>query len=74
MAGEQLQQFTDQLDTFTKKLEEFAMKHRDEIRKNAQFRRYFQEMCMTVGVDPLACKCQDVKKEIKSRKFIVFRS
>lgn len=56
LAGEQLQQFSDQLDVFTKKLEEFAMKHREEIRRNSQFRRYFQEMCMTVGVDPLACK------------------
>ncbi|KAL3081899.1 hypothetical protein niasHT_037077 [Heterodera trifolii] len=54
LAGEQLQQFTIQLEMFTQKLEEFAMKHRDEIRKNSQFRRYFQEMCVTVGVDPLA--------------------
>ncbi|KAF7638356.1 Vacuolar-sorting protein SNF8 [Meloidogyne graminicola] len=54
LASEQLQHFSQQLDTFTEKLEEFASKHRDEITKNAQFRRYFQEMCTTVGVDPLA--------------------
>jgi ESCRT-II complex subunit VPS22 len=56
LASEQLQHFSVQLDIFTEKLEEFAVKHRDEIRKNSQFRRYFQEMCGTVGVDPLACK------------------
>jgi len=56
LAGEQLKHFSDQLDSFTTKLEEFAHKHREEIRRNAQFRRYFQEMCVTVGVDPLACK------------------
>nr|CAD2168132.1 unnamed protein product [Meloidogyne enterolobii] len=54
LASEQLQHFSQQLDVFTGKLEEFASKHRDEITKNAQFRRYFQEMCTTVGVDPLA--------------------
>lgn len=54
LASGQLQHFSEQLDVFTKKLEEFAMKHRDEIQKNSQFRRYFQEMCVTVGVDPLA--------------------
>ncbi|KAI1723866.1 EAP30/Vps36 family domain-containing protein [Ditylenchus destructor] len=54
LAGDQLEQFSQQLEVFTTKLEEFAAKHRDEIRKNSQFRRHFQEMCTTVGVDPLA--------------------
>ncbi|TKR66882.1 hypothetical protein L596_023112 [Steinernema carpocapsae] len=54
LASEQLQQFSQQLQTFTQKLEEFAYRHRDEIRKNAQFRRQFQDMCANVGVDPLA--------------------
>ena len=56
LASEQISQFSSQLDTFKTKLEEFAMKHKDEIRKNSQFRRHFQEMCATVGVDPLACE------------------
>lgn len=56
LASDQLDQFSKQLDTFTRKLEEFAVKHREEIRKNSQFRRHFQEMCTTVGVDPLACR------------------
>jgi len=54
IASEQLTQFSSQLEMFKTKLEDFAMKHKDEIRKNSQFRRHFQEMCATVGVDPLA--------------------
>uniref|UniRef100_A0AC34QRJ5 Vacuolar-sorting protein SNF8 n=1 Tax=Panagrolaimus sp. JU765 TaxID=591449 RepID=A0AC34QRJ5_9BILA len=54
IASEQLAQFSSQLEMFKTKLEDFAMKHKDEIRKNSQFRRHFQEMCATVGVDPLA--------------------
>ena len=38
------------------RLEQFAHRHRDEIKKNSQFRRHFQEMCASVGVDPLACE------------------
>lgn len=45
-----------QLETFKTHLEEFASKHKQEIRKNSQFRVQFQEMCATIGVDPLACK------------------
>lgn len=45
-----------QLDTFKTNLEEFASKHKQEIRKNPQFRVQFQDMCATIGVDPLACK------------------
>uniref|UniRef100_A0A1I7XGC5 Secreted protein n=1 Tax=Heterorhabditis bacteriophora TaxID=37862 RepID=A0A1I7XGC5_HETBA len=54
MAGEQLMMFSKQLEDFIIRLEQFAHKHRDEIRKNSQFRRHFQEMCASVGVDPLA--------------------
>ncbi|KAG2458631.1 SNF8 protein, partial [Polypterus senegalus] len=43
-----------QLETFKTHLEEFASKHKQEIRKNAQFRVQFQDMCATIGVDPLA--------------------
>ncbi|KAI6202308.1 Vacuolar-sorting protein SNF8 [Aphelenchoides besseyi] len=55
LAKDQLERFAQQLDTFTRRLEEFASKHRDEIRKNSNFRRHFQAMCAAVGVDPLAC-------------------
>ncbi|XP_039769449.1 vacuolar-sorting protein SNF8 isoform X5 [Ornithorhynchus anatinus] len=43
-----------QLDTFKTNLEEFASKHKQEIRKNPRFRVQFQDMCATIGVDPLA--------------------
>jgi ESCRT-II complex subunit VPS22 len=35
-------------------LEEFAAKHKNEIKKNAEFRQHFQQMCARIGVDPLA--------------------
>lgn len=50
----QFEQMTKQLDVFRVNLEEFATKHKNEIRKNAQFRKQFQEMCASIGVDPLA--------------------
>ncbi|PNF15283.1 Vacuolar-sorting protein SNF8 [Cryptotermes secundus] len=50
----QLEQMSKQLEVFRGNLEEFASKHKTEIRKNAQFRRQFQEMCAAIGVDPLA--------------------
>lgn len=49
-----------QLETFKTNLEEFASKHKQEIRKNPQFRVQFQEMCATIGVDPLACEWKDM--------------
>lgn len=50
----QFEQMSKQLEVFRTNLEEFATKHKKEIRKNAQFRRQFQEMCASIGVDPLA--------------------
>lgn len=50
----QLEQMTKQMEVFRENLEDFATKHRNEIKKNAQFRRQFQEMCAAIGVDPLA--------------------
>lgn len=50
----QFEQMTKQMEIFRENLEEFATKHRNEIKKNAQFRRQFQEMCAAIGVDPLA--------------------
>ena len=50
----QIQQMSMQLETFREKLEEFASKHKNDIRKNPQFRNQFQEMCAAIGVDPLA--------------------
>nr|XP_002125395.1 vacuolar-sorting protein SNF8 [Ciona intestinalis] len=50
----QLDQLSGQLETFHSHLEKFAANHKQEIRKNPQFRRQFQQMCATIGVDPLA--------------------
>lgn len=50
----QLEQMTLQMEKFREKLEEFAAKHKTEIKKNPQFRKQFQEMCASIGVDPLA--------------------
>lgn len=50
----QFEQMVKQMELFQTNLEEFAGKYRNEIKKNAQFRRQFQEMCASIGVDPLA--------------------
>lgn len=50
----QFEQMTKQMDVFRVNLEEFATNHKNEIRKNAQFRKQFQEMCASIGVDPLS--------------------
>lgn len=50
----QFDQMTKQLEVFRDNLEEFASKYRHEIKKNSSFRRQFQEMCASIGVDPLA--------------------
>lgn len=50
----QFEEMTRQLEVFRTNLEEFATKHRNEIKKNPQFRKQFQEMCASIGVDPLA--------------------
>merc|ERR1711894_116425 len=47
-------EMTQQTETFKSKLEDFAHDHKNEIRKDPEFRRHFQEMCASVGVDPLA--------------------
>lgn len=54
LAEDQIVQMSKQLETFKTHLEEFASKHKQEIRKSAQFRVQFQDMCATIGVDPLA--------------------
>ncbi|KAI0783722.1 winged helix DNA-binding domain-containing protein [Abortiporus biennis] len=43
-----------QLAQFRSALLHFASTHRDSIRKDPNFRHAFQQMCATIGVDPLA--------------------
>lgn len=54
IAEDQFSQMTKQMDVFKTNLEEFAAKHKDDIRKDPHFRLQFQEMCASIGVDPLA--------------------
>ena len=44
-----------QLELFKQNLEIFAKKHKKDINKNPELRKYFQIMCASIGVDPLAC-------------------
>lgn len=50
----QLAELSSQLSSFQGNLETFAREHKQEIRKDPEFRRHFQEMCSSIGVDPLA--------------------
>ncbi|XP_002742063.1 vacuolar-sorting protein SNF8-like [Saccoglossus kowalevskii] len=54
IAEDQLAQMSKQLEAFRTYLEDFATKHKNDIRKSPEFRTQFQEMCATIGVDPLA--------------------
>jgi ESCRT-II complex subunit VPS22 len=45
-----------QMEDFQKKLQEFASKHKDQIKKDPEFRREFNAMCLSLGVDPLQSK------------------
>jgi len=56
MAEENMKQMRESLVTFQKSLEDFAEKHAKQIKKDPQFRQYFNEMCQKIGVDPLASK------------------
>jgi ESCRT-II complex subunit VPS22 len=51
---DELNQMAKQMETFKVNLQEFAVKYKEEIRKNALFRKQFQDMCANIGVDPLA--------------------
>ena len=54
LAETQLKQLSSQLEQFRTNLETFASEHKQEIRRDPEFRRRFQEMCASIGVDPLA--------------------
>ncbi|KAF7338504.1 hypothetical protein MVEN_02076500 [Mycena venus] len=43
-----------QLNQFRTSLAHFATTHRDSIRRDPAFRHAFQQMCSSIGVDPLA--------------------
>ena len=54
LSDSQIEQMTKQMEIFRENLESFSMTYKNEIKKNPQFRRQFQEMCSAIGVDPLS--------------------
>ena len=54
LAADELQHMVKQMNIFKQNLEEFAVKHKKDLKKNPEFRAFFQQMCAQVGVDPLA--------------------
>ncbi|KAF8911949.1 EAP30/Vps36 family-domain-containing protein [Gymnopilus junonius] len=50
----QVQNLHSQLDHFRTALAHFASTHRESIRNDPSFRYAFQQMCSSIGVDPLA--------------------
>ena len=58
-------QLSKQLDAFRTNLEQFARKHKGDIRRDADFRTQFQQMCATIGVDPLACEFMTSAQEVR---------
>jgi ESCRT-II complex subunit VPS22 len=50
----QVENLTAQLNQFRTALSHFAATHRDSIRGDPAFRHAFQQMCSSIGVDPLA--------------------
>ncbi|XP_046568297.1 vacuolar-sorting protein SNF8-like isoform X1 [Haliotis rubra] len=54
LAEDQVVQMASQMEMFKKNLEDFATKHKGDIKKDPEFRLQFQEMCASIGVDPLA--------------------
>jgi len=54
IAEHQLQELSGQLNNFQTNLENFAREHKQDIKRDPEFRRHFQEMCASIGVDPLA--------------------
>ncbi|GAB9462599.1 hypothetical protein Gpo141_00000087 [Globisporangium polare] len=56
LAESQMAHVTVQLEMFKTNLEQFAVKYKNNIKKDPEFRKMFQIMCARIGVDPLASK------------------
>eukprot|EP01102_Stenamoeba_stenopodia_P022861 TRINITY_DN9680_c0_g1_i2.p1 TRINITY_DN9680_c0_g1~~TRINITY_DN9680_c0_g1_i2.p1 ORF type:complete len:255 (+),score=64.39 TRINITY_DN9680_c0_g1_i2:31-765(+) len=54
IAAEEMSKMKEQLKLFKENLEAFAMKYKKQINKDPEFRKHFQVMCASIGVDPLA--------------------
>lgn len=51
----ELEHMEKQMMLFSENLEKFAVNHKHQIKSNPIFRQQFQQMCKSVGIDPLAC-------------------
>ena len=60
-----------QTDTFRINLEEFALEHKNDIKKDTEFRQHFQEMCASIGVDPLASSKGLLVRNARVWKFLL---
>lgn len=56
LAESQMAHVATQLESFKVNLEQFAIKYKNNIKKDPEFRKMFQIMCARIGVDPLASK------------------
>lgn len=54
LSAQSLSTLHSQLATFRTHLQTFATTHRSKIRQDPNFRHAFQQMCASIGVDPLA--------------------
>jgi len=54
MEADKMGTVTETMECFKNSLSEFAMKHKDRINSDPEFRMQFHAMCLAVGVDPLA--------------------
>lgn len=54
LSQSQVDHLHSQLNQFRTALTHFASTHRDSIRRDPAFRHAFQQMCSSIGVDPLA--------------------
>lgn len=50
----QMQAIKEKMDFFKKSLEEFAKNYKSQINKDPELRHHFHQMCLKIGVDPLA--------------------
>jgi len=54
LSRSQVENLHSQLDQFRTALAHFATTHRESIKNDPSFRHAFQQMCSSIGVDPLA--------------------
>lgn len=54
LESDKLSSVQETLSSFKTNLTEFARKHKDRINQDPEFRQQFHQMCISVGVDPLA--------------------